>query len=202
MKIIDLSVPLNNDTSVFPGDPEIKIKEAAVFEKNGYTVHSVCMGTHSGTHVDAPCHMLENGEPLDKIPIERFCGRGVYIEAEKEPILEAIKRADIKKGDIILIHTGMDDKFGKAEYYAEHPAITEEAARYLVAKKVSMVGVDMCSIDYKPFPAHKILLSGDVVIIENLTNLPILRGKEFKVYAFPIKLQLDGGPARVVAELL
>jgi len=65
-----------------------------------------------------------------------------------------------------------------------------------------MVGLDMCSPDRPPFPVHKILLGGEILIIENLTNMEALEGKNFTIYAFPIKLQIDGAPVRVVAEVL
>lgn len=57
MKFIDLSVPLNEDTPVYPGDPKTKITTAGILEKDGYEDHYVCVGTHAGTHVDAPRHM-------------------------------------------------------------------------------------------------------------------------------------------------
>jgi kynurenine formamidase len=64
-----------------------------------------------------------------------------------------------------------------------------------------MIGVDMCSPDHPDFPIHKLLLSHDVLIIENLTNVSVLEGKEFKITALPLKLDIDGSPARVIAEI-
>lgn len=79
MKFIDLSVPVNEATPVYPGDPKTKITPAGVLEKDGYEDHYVCMGTHVGTHVDAPRHMVAMGKNLDQIPVDRFIGQGVYI---------------------------------------------------------------------------------------------------------------------------
>lgn len=80
--------------------------------------------------------------------------------------------------------------------------MSEEMASYLVDQKVNMVGVDTGSIDnLDGFPIHKTLLAGNVLIIENLTNLEQLIDRKFKVYALPIKLALDGAPARVIAEV-
>lgn len=202
-KYIDLSVPINTNTPVYPGDPKTKIEPAGVLEKDGYEDHYVCIGTHTGTHVDVPRHMINNGESLDQIPLERFIGKGVYIKVNNKKFdIEEIKKADIEEGDIILFHTGMSDVYYQSEYYDNYPAITEEIANYLVEKKVKMVGVDMCSVDHEPFPIHRILLGKGVLIIENLTNLSALADKSFKVYATPIKLQIDGGPARVIVEIL
>lgn len=201
MKIIDLSVPLNEKTPVYPGDPTTKIEPAGVLENDGYEDHYVCIGTHVGTHVDAPSHMLAEGITLDKIPLERFSGRGVYVKAGKNLTIDTVRKLNIQEDDIVLFHTGMSDLYHEADYYKDYPAMSEELAQYLIEKRVKMVGVDMCSVDHEPFPIHRILLKEGILIIENLTNLSVLEDKEFTVYAFPLKLELDGSPTRVVAQL-
>lgn len=199
--LIDLSVDLNEKTPVYPGDPETKINPAGVLETSGYTDHYVCVGTHVGTHMDAPSHMVKEGKNLDAFPIDKFSGRGVYVRVNGEFNLAEVQKADIQEGDIVLFHTGMSDKYHDPSYYETYPGITEEVANYLVEKKVKIVGVDMCSVDHPPFPIHKILLGAETLIIENLTNLETLEGKIFRVHAFPVKLQIDGAPVRVVAEI-
>lgn len=202
MKIIDLSVSINERTPVYPGDHKTKIEPAGVFEKDGYNDHYVSIGTHVGTHIDAPLHMVDGGKTLDQIPIEQFVGRGKLIEVENKTFdLEAVQEAGIKEGDIVLFHTGMIESYLKETYFEEYPEIPVEIAKYLIEKKVKMVGMDMCSPDHPPFKIHRILLGAGVLIIENLTNLAELVGKEFTVYALPVKLQLDGASARVIAQL-
>jgi arylformamidase len=200
--IIDLSVPINEKTPAYPGDPEVKIVPAGVLAKDGYQDHYVSIGTHAGTHMDAPSHMIENGKNLDEFPLEKFFGRGVLIETSQVFDLAEIKKFSIEEGDVVLFHTGMSEKYHEPAYYDNYPAMPEEVAQYLVEKKVKMIGVDACSPDYAPYHAHGILLKNDILIIENLTNLLALEGKELKIYAFPIKLQIDGAPVRVVAEIL
>lgn len=201
-KFIDLSVSINENTPVYPGDPKTKIEPMAVFDKDGYEDNYVCIGTHAGTHIDAPRHMLKDGKNLDEISIEQFVGRAIYIRVNNKKFdLEEIKKVDTKEGDIVLFHTGMSDVYHESEYYDNYPAMSEDIANYLVSKKVKMIGVDMCSPDHEPFSVHRILLGSGVLIIENLTNLGELEGKEFKVYAFPIRLQIDGAPVRVIAEI-
>lgn len=200
--LVDLSVPLNEQTPVYPGDPQTTVRQNGILAKDGYEDHFVGVGTHVGTHIDAPRHMIEGGKTLDQIPLEQFSGRGLYIKVEGVFDIEKVKMVPIQEGDIILFHTAMSDLYDQPEYYESYPAMSEDIAHYLAGKKVKMVGVDMCSPDKSPFPVHKIFLEKEILIIENLTNLSALAGKEFKIFAFPIKLTLDGAPARVVAELL
>lgn len=201
MQIIDLTVPLNEQTPVYPGDPAAVIKPAGVFEKDSYNDHRISMGTHVGTHIDAPFHMLAEGKTLDTFPIDYFVGRGRYIKVNGAFDLTTIQKADIQSGDIVLFHTGMSDCYGEPRYYEEYPEMPVEVAEYLVKKGVNMVGFDACGPDYEPFKTHKVLLGGDVLIVENLTSLAQLADKDFTVYALPINLQLDGAPARVIAQI-
>lgn len=201
MKIVDLSISLNEQTPVYPGDPPVKIDKAGLFEQDGYVDHLVHIGTHVGTHIDAPLHMIKDGKTLDQFPPDRFVGRGKLIEGFD---LDALKQAGIGPDDIVLFHTGLSDKFYEPEYWEIREAMSEEAAKYLAELKPKMVGMDTGGADTKGskgHPVHKILLGADVLIIENLVNLAELAGKEFTVYAIPIKLQLDGAPARVIAEI-
>jgi len=202
LKFIDLSVPINEHTPVYPGDPATAIRSDAVLEKDGYEVHFICLGTHVGTHIDAPSHMLARGKSLDQIPLEKFSGRGVYIKIEGNFELEVVKKAPLAKDDIVLFDTGMSSVYSQPRYFDEYPPITEAIANYLLEREVKMVGVDMCSVDYDPFPVHKILLGHEILIIENLTGLSRLQGQNFTIHAFPLPLQLDASPTRIVAEIL
>ncbi len=197
---MDLSVPINDRSAVYPGDPKTQIKQTEFLDNDGYQGHFVSLGTHVGTHMDAPAHMIANGKTLDQYPVERFVGRGVVIEVDGQYNLNDVKNANLRQGDIVLFHTGFDKKYYKPEYFETYPAIPEDVAHYLVEKKVSIVGVDTCSVDHGPFLTHKILLGGDVLIVENLTMPEELHG-DIEVTALPIKLQLDAFPCRVIAKL-
>lgn len=204
MQLIDLSVPVNENTPAYPGDPHIEIKTLATYKKDTYNDHAVSFGIHSsGTHIDGPWHMVEDGKKLAQIPVEQFVGRGRLIKAENGNYsLDAVKAAGIAEGDIVLFYTGMAKVYGQDEYYADSRLVMPEAvANYLVEKKIKTVGLDMCSPDKMPFPVHRILLGSDILIIENMTNLDQLEGQEFTVYALPLKLELDGAPARVIAQV-
>lgn len=200
MRIIDLSVAVNKELPVYPGDPATKIEPAGVINTDGYEDHYVSIGTHVGTHIDAPAHMVAGGKTLNQMPIEQFIGRGVYVKIENNHFdMDSIERIDIQEGDIVVFHTGISDNYHDPKYFEEYPAIPEELAHYLVEKKIKMIGVDTCSVDHDQFDAHKIFLESNVLIIENLVNLAELAGKEFEIIALPLKLEVDGAPARVIA---
>jgi len=200
MQYIDLSVDITNQTPVWPGDSPFKITQISSVAHDGCSMHEVSGTTHAGTHVDAPSHMLEGGKTLDQYPVEHFTGRGRLVDARSGGItLEAVQAADIHKDDIVLFWTEMSKAYAEPAYFETYPAIPAEVAEYLVKQKVRMVGVDTASVDHEEFIAHKILLKNDVLIIENLTNLATLVGKDFSVYALPIKLHVDGAPARVIS---
>lgn len=197
---VDLSVPLNQQTPVYPGDPVISIAPAGVLERDGWNDSTVSINTHVGTHIDAPLHMIAGGKTLDQIPLQQFIGRGVLTPVDTHFDLATVKRSDIRPGDIVLFRTGMSGHYHEPIYFEDYPVMSDEIAAYLVERRVKMVGVDTGSVDSaEDFPIHKLLLTGGVLIIENLTNLDKLTGP-FMIYALPIKLALDGAPARVVAE--
>lgn len=198
---IDLSVVLNEKTPVFPGDAPSKIEPAGDIDRDGYCDHLVSFATHVGTHIDAPMHMIKGGKSLDQIPLDQFVGRGKYVEVI-DGNFDAVKDVAIQEGDIVIFNTGMIKKYHDPIYFEEYPIMSEEIAQYLVDKKVKMIGIDAGNPDNQDdFPIHKILLGGNVLIAENLTNTDQLKGKEFTIYALPLNLQIDGAPARIIAEI-
>jgi len=200
--IIDLSVHIDDRTPAYPGDPRFEARVAGTLEHDGYEGHSISMGTHTGTHIDAPSHMISEGASLNMADISRFVGRGRMIDATQGFSLDAVQMADIQAGDIVLFDTGTSARFYDASYFERYPVMPSNIAEYLVNQQVGMVGLDTCSADNTPeFPIHTALLSHDIHIIENLTNLAVLAHHEFRVFALPLNLSLDGAPARVIAEI-
>lgn len=198
--LIDLSVALNSDTPVYPGDPSLRLVPTAAFDETGIRDHYLQMNTHTGTHLDAPSHMLNEGKSLGAFSIERFSGRGVLIDA-RDGFGDQLEKAMLQKGDMVLIWTGWSERFHQETYFTDAEELPDNWAQTLVDVGVSMVGLDQGSPDKPPFTIHKLLMEGDVLICENLTNLEALNGKEVTVFALPLKLDVDGAPARVVAEV-
>jgi kynurenine formamidase len=203
-KLIDLTHIFTGDMPVYPGDPCSRLYQTCTVEKDGFTDHKIESHMHAGTHMDAPLHMLEGGAYISELPLAHFTGRGHLIDARKKQLVEAacLDGHNVKEGDIVLVWTGWSEKFRHPGYYEGHPEISGDFAEKLVEIKASIIGLDTPSPDSEPFPVHKILLKNNVLIIENLTNLEALAGKDsFTIHAYPIKYEADAAPVRVVAEI-
>ncbi|MGC9117300.1 MAG: cyclase family protein, partial [Conexivisphaera sp.] len=196
-----------------------------LMEVDGYRLREIRMNTHHGTHMDAPSHMLEDGDPVSSIDPRKLMGEGVVLDLTRkgdgEPITADDLRSfeeDIRKGDMVFLHTGWDSLRGiNRRYLFLWPYLSVDGARYLVERGVSLVGTEGLSIGgwgertatMEPLTdtgveVHRILLSNGVLIIEEVANLgEVLRGRRSArafFIALPMKLRgLDGAPTRVIA---
>lgn len=204
MQYIDLTHTFKADMPVYPGDPLPILTQSAEISAAGYNEFHISTGMHVGTHMDSPLHMLENGKKLSEYPAEKFFGKGHLIDARNQKEINADLLAGklIEAGDIVLMMTGFDKKFGSESYYNDYPEIAESFAQKLVTLGVKIVGMDTPSPDRAPFNIHKILLGNDILIIENLTNLEaLLSHEEFDIIALPAKFEAEAAPVRVVAKV-
>ena len=200
MNIIDLTMPLDNKTPAYRGDPIIKVKQIATIKKDGWNEKRIHINTHCGTHIDAPSHMVSAGRSIDKIPLNAFFGEGVLIDVKKKNInLPCLKGLKCNSESVVLFLTGQSDKRYQ-KYYNNTKFVSTEVAHQLVKLKVKAIGIDSFSPDQEPYPVHKILLQKGILIIENLINLKSLIGKKFQVQYFPLSItDGDGAPCRVLA---
>ena len=185
--IVDLSLPISEETPVYPDDPPVGITLWAVIDRDGYYMNVLRMGEHTGTHVDAPAHFIPGGKTVDELPLEKFIGEGLVLDVrggKGEIRLDEIPDSGYY-GRIILFLTGGRE-------------LSPEVALFLVAEGVKAVGTDAMSIGDDA--VHRILLSAEVPIFENLTNLDAVLGKEFAFIALPLKIEGgSGSPVRAVA---
>jgi kynurenine formamidase len=193
MAILDLTMPLDERTPVFPGDPKQEIVQIATIAQNGWNEKRLTFNTHFSTHIDAPYHMLPRGKKLSEYPIETFIGKAIVLDLDN-PELDAVEQ-----DDIVFLYTGHTKKAYTADFFIDNPIISEELAHALIKKHVRIVGLDSYTPDNDPYPVHKLLFQHHILIVENLINLHELRGKRFECTILPLKLAEDGGPCRVVA---
>jgi kynurenine formamidase len=202
--LIDLTHTFDAEMPVYPGDPVSELKQTAFIEGQGYNEYCLHGGMHVGTHMDAPFHMIPEGAFISEIPITQFFGRGRLVDARGRELVteDMLDNVSLEKGDIVLVLTGWYKHFRKPDYYDAFPKIDPAFANRLVHKGVSILGLDTPTPDSPPFPVHKILLSQNVLIIENLNDLELLlEVNEFDVIAAPAKFHCEAAPVRVVAKL-
>ncbi|MGC8566645.1 MAG: cyclase family protein [Caldisphaera sp.] len=198
------------------GYGHLPLKTEHVTNVTGSRITNITINSHSGTHIDAPYHLINDGITIDLIPPEFFTGLATILDIPKNE-LEPITYEDIKnnsmileKADFAFIRTGWENQWGKDSYIWKYPYILPDAASLLTRFKIRIVGVDTMSPDpsiksglRKGFPAHDILLKNNILIIENLTGLKPLIGKIVEAFCFPLKIKNgDGSPVRVVAREL
>lgn len=211
MRILDLSVPITTGMPVYPGDPQVTVVPALTVAADGVNVLHLDMGSQSGTHVDAPSHIDDALPTLDELPLERFVGAAVAVDARglppRSPIGPELFEGRLSPGVVVLVVTGWSAHWGTDDYLA-HPYLTAAAAELLVASGVRTVGIDALSVDPTPaedFPAHRILCGAHAVIAENLTGLAAVldaqqAGEPVEVSLLPIRLpRADGAPVRAIA---
>lgn len=199
----------------------------------GVNLERVQLTSHTGTHLDAPFHYgpICEGAPaktIEEVPLSWCYGNGVLIDLSDSHSVQPVSVDEIKRylsninykiqeGDIVLINTGADNLWGKAEYFTHFRGISLEATEFIVEHKVKIIGVDSFGFD-PPFnrmlndyrksnskeylwPAHVYGRRKEYCQIERLTNLSSIPSPTgFKVCCFPIKLKHSGaGWSRVVA---
>lgn len=191
-------------------------------DSNGTLCH-LSMPDHIGTHMDAPIHCWEAGGALETVDIRRMMGEAVVLDLYKGDVDYGYTQEDletatpeIQEGDIVLIYSGYED--ATATDRIKQTYLTPEAARWLVDRGVHAVGCEPAGIEHVPdglfkydwygketpnqpsWPAHQILLSNDVYIIEGLTNLDKIRGERVRFAGLPLIIPgASGCPVRAVA---
>ena len=210
-RAVDLTQTIANGMTVYIGDAIPKISSFKRLEKDGVNLSVMTLGSHTGTHVDAPIHFVKGGRALDQLSIERFVGEAVVLDFSDIQAGGEITRADlrkrgarVKRGDIVLLYTGLSRKWGDQRARKTITYLSGDAARWLVGRGVKAVGIDYLSVEKfgaKVPVAHVTLLSHGIPIIESLNkNLSRLVGRRVLFFCLPIKVRgCDGGPARAIA---
>ncbi|HWB75144.1 MAG TPA: cyclase family protein [Nannocystaceae bacterium] len=229
--LIDLTHPFDDKTLYWPSDEtgfELSSTHRGRTEAGWfYAANNYSAPEHGGTHIDAPSHFAESGLNVDKLPLGRLLGPAVVIDisADAEQNADALlepaaieafeqQHGPIAPNTIVLVRTGWstrwpnrnaylgDSRMGKTD--ALHfPGISEAAAKALVLRQVSAVGIDTASLDNGPsrdFLAHRALAAGDIPGFENVTRLDMLPPTGALVLALPMKIANGtGSPLRIVA---
>ncbi|PIY82415.1 MAG: arylformamidase [Candidatus Omnitrophica bacterium CG_4_10_14_0_2_um_filter_44_9] len=201
---VDISVTIKSGMVHWPGDPAVNISRRQDMDKgDSDNVSLISMGSHTGTHMDAPRHFFVRGKGLDKMPLSAVIGpaRVLAIINTRCITVPELKRHRIKFGERILFKTRNSSFWKTNVFQKEFVYVTQEAAEYLSDVGVAVVGVDYLSVGgYKKDGAktHKTILGGGIWIIEGL-NLYGIKPGDYDLICLPIKIfNLDGAPARAI----
>jgi arylformamidase len=210
-KAVDLTHELHNGMPVYPGDPSPSFVSYATLEKDGVNLTKLTLGSHTGTHIDAPRHFIPDGIGVDQILPSKLVGEAYVTDMSSKPIGSGITAQDLRENlegrvaedDIIVCYTGCSEHWGDESVRRNYTYLTGDAAEYLVSKKVRAVGIDFLSVEKFKAPeavAHKTLLGKGIFIIESLSSATKqFVGKRVLMICMPIKLQNgDGAPSRII----
>ena len=197
VRYLDATRALSPGTVVYPGDV---VPAIAKRSRDGFLISDMTIGSHTGTHIDAPDHYLFDGRTVDRLPIDLLIGPCRVIETPATEIGREDLEGRLEGATRVLLRTWFSRR---TKYVAPYPALTPEAAAYLVGQGVRLVGTDAPSIEAagSDGTVHRTLLEpgGAVVELLDLSNVP---PGEYGLIALPLRLQGgDGAPARVVLEV-
>ncbi len=155
LQTIELSHPWGHGVPSYPGQEDVKMFRAVKFAQHGVMAHRINTVMHTGTHMNAPIHLVQKAADLASIPVDRFFGNGIVLDIPKKNY-EVITAEDLKaagarveQGDIVVINTGWHKKYSDGqEYFGESPGLSKNAAEWLVQKDCKLVAVDMPQVDH------------------------------------------------------
>ncbi len=206
MRTYDITLTVSSDMPVWPGDVPVNLERVESIESgDGANVSRISMSVHTGTHVDAPDHFLNDGQSVEQLPLDILVGRAYVLHL---PDVDLITAAVLQAADIpprtrrVLFKTRNSDIWERGEtvFQTDFVGISADGAEYLVDRNVRLVGVDYLSVaPYKASRAtHEILLKGGVVVVEGLDLSQVSQGR-YTLHCLPLKLAgSDGAPARAI----
>ena len=204
--IYDVTVPITNSMPVWPGDPPVRLSATSHPSRDKtHTVRltGIEMGSHTGTHIDAPFHMIDGGKRLEEFPLDVLTGKATVFEITGARALTRteLERLDWNGVERVLFKTENSKHWLDGTFYEDFVYLDPAGAEFLVERGIRLVGIDYLSIDKfrsESHPSHFVLLKRNIPILEGL-NLSAVPPGDYTVIALPLNLQnADGAPARVI----
>lgn len=208
MKIIDLTMPICEGMTTYPAPwhPFVEITQLARHGIEGRETRKIVLGSHTGTHIDAPRHFIRDGATLDDVPLEDINGMATVLDlTRRRYITEATLREEL--GGIVperlLLRFDGDALLDSKGYYTDQPWIEPSAAQWLASGGCKLLGMDTPMPDNPRdagMPIHTRLLGQGVILLEYLVNLKSIPTREFELIVAPLKIKGgDGAPVRAFA---
>lgn len=203
-KLLDVSLPLAPGLPTYPGNPPFELHPLKrIADGDSSNVSRLLLGTHTGTHVDAPKHFIDHAAGVDALQLDLLIGRARVVGIDRRGGITAdeLAAAGLREDIRVLFKTPNSALWNRSTFHEDYTHLSEGAARYLVDQGVKVVGIDYLSVEeFKKAgaPAHRALLGSGVIIIEGL-NLSEAEPGMYEMYCLPLLVAGgDGAPARVV----
>jgi arylformamidase len=203
VEIFDISQTLQEGIDVWPGDPEFRMHRISGIQNGqGANVSAVHMGTHTGTHLDAPLHLDDAGSGVESVPLHHLIGPVRLLEFNSD---DCIRVSDLMPLDLqgvmrVLFKTSANET-PESMLNKNYPFLSEDAAEYLVEKGIVLIGIEVPSVDAwnsEDLPIHRILLKNNIAILEGL-RLGAVPPGDYELICLPLKLVgCDGAPVRAI----
>lgn len=203
---IDISFPYYEGMAIYPNNPQYVCQKVSDMQNgDSCNVSRITLGTHTGTHIDAPAHFVQDGMTIDRLPLEQINGKAKVLRIKEAVITkECLKKYEIERDDILIFRTSNSDVFEGVRVLESYVTLDYEGAQYLADKKVRMIGIDYMTIERprnlrEPGKSvHTILLGNKIPILETLDLRGVEEG-EYTLMCLPLKLQgSDGSSVRAV----
>jgi len=207
LKIIDISVPVSPGLPVWPDDPPVELERfRAISAGDDCNVSRICCSVHSGTHVDAPGHFIDNALTVEDLSLDTLIGPALVIEVQAAGAIEPdfLESVLLPNGTVrLLFKTRNSDlwRIPDHSFHSDYVALSPKSAAWIVDRGIRLVGVDYLSVqmftDLEPL-THRMLLKAGVIVVEGL-NLQTVCPGPYQLICLPLKLVgSDGAPARAV----
>ena len=212
-KIIDLTMNIEEGMQTFAAHwhPLVEITQLGRHGIENRETRKIVLGTHTGTHMDAPRHFIRNGTTVEQIPLEQLVGKATVIDFSHASNFQQMEVEDLEKAlgdhpiERLIIRFDWDRKLGTNEYYTDHPYLSEKVCRCVVHNGCLLIALDTPQPDNpqngrgakKDAPNHKILLGNNVIIVEYLVSIKEIKQPEVSLIVAPLKIKEgDGAPVR------
>lgn len=200
-----MSLPVRPGMVVFEGDPEVRIAPVmSVAAGDPANLSRLELGSHTGTHIDAPRHFLDDGPGVDRLPLDALVGPAWMADAGAAPgdiDAAALAGLGVPAGtERLLLRTHDGSLWERPGFTPDYAGVADDAARELVARGVRLVGIDYLSIapSADPAPTHRVLLEAGVVVVEGLDLRGVAPGA-YDLICLPLRIAgADGAPARAL----
>jgi len=209
MKIYDVSLPISPALPVWPGDPAVVLEQTSSMDAGAHdNISRLACGVHTGTHVDAPHHFLNDHRTVETLALDVLVGPAQVVQIPgdvKVVNAEALEKAGLPAGiERLLLKTSNSQLWERGEntFYQDFVAISADGADWLVRYGIKLVGIDYLSVApyHQSIPTHRALLTAGIIIVEGM-DLSAIQPGRYELFCLPLKLVgSDGAPARVILQ--